>query len=804
MKHFTILLLLIILPIFTNGQTIVNIQQATTLWYYTNTSPNTPSAYTWHEETNIKQGVHISVVPPEKTDIYLQQNNSWINFHTWNYGFMFELKVSYDGGSFITYFSDETRETSGWKNVPFTTLGKHTITLKWKSLALTTYYRSYDVYVVPQSQKFYKDNYGNTITCWEGNGEKKPIIVSEGFDAYDVSPAEFLRHSGGELFNTLLSNGHSIYIVNYIFNSQDIENNASVYHSASEYIGNITNSNDMIAVGVSMGGLIVRYALAKAEGNSDNLPFAQFISIDSPQQGAVMSKPLQDYIKENANSSFKKHGLNNTAAKQMLNYNTYGSLKTQFFNELNSLNNGNGYPTATKNIGISFSNGTVNPSDGKWLEVIVRGNVAPLPFDITLERKSFDLTTEEKVAGSYLPSYLVASSPSPTGTLFGWWTALGILPSGLAWIERFENTNPTFIPYSSSLDIVNNNSKFDTRIQADANYFHNQFPEAVVNALLSILLTPSATVSPTTYNVGSVKADTYVSGSFAITNTGGTTLNLTIQSSTAFDLDPSNSITYEPIIYRTISPVSSITVNYDGYMGGSVDYGPFTQTITINDNSNNIHKTHTVVGTLLLPDFCYGETQAMAASPEELLFDKAFVDFYVADTLQEETKIGEKKEKKSIKERLDFAYKLLKKDKTEKVENICKMIIDLYPESEMGISFYAMGLLWEASFSKETPDFNEKDFTRYLKELTERKEKYKINGYAQLILSLLDVGNDIEGLEKLFTAYEYDGLKELALFHQFIHYYIYKQDQETARKVSDQLDKMFVDSRYGYQAHLIF
>jgi len=127
---------------FTNGQTIVNIQQATTLWYYTNTSPNTPPAYTWHEETNIKQGVHLSVVPPEKTDIYLQQNNSWINFHTWNYGYMLELKASYDGGSFITYFSDDIRETSGWKSVPFTTLGKHTITLKWKSFALTTYSRS--------------------------------------------------------------------------------------------------------------------------------------------------------------------------------------------------------------------------------------------------------------------------------------------------------------------------------------------------------------------------------------------------------------------------------------------------------------------------------------------------------------------------------------------------------------------------------------------------------------------------------------------------------------------------------------
>jgi len=333
---------------------------------------------------------------------------------------------------------------------------------------------------------------------------------------------------------------------------------------------------------------------------------------------------------------------------------------------------------------------------------------------------------------------------------------------------------------------------------------HPQLKDNYSGSLYLTILPPSASVSPTTNNVGSVKADTYVSGSFTITNTGGEILSLTIQSQTNFDLDPSNQITYEPIIYKTLIPGSSTTVNYDGYMGGVVDYGSFTSTITIIDNANSISKTHTVIGTLLLPDFCYGETESLAASPEELLFDKAFVDFYVADTLQVETKNGEKREKKSIKERLDFAYNLLKKEKTEKVENICKEIIELYPESEMGISFYAIGLLWEASLSKEAPEFGEKEFKSYLKELTERKEKYKINGYAQLILSLLDVGNDIEGLERLFSDYKYDGLKELALFHQFIHYYIYKQNKEIARKVSDQLDKMFVDSRYGYQAHLIF
>ncbi len=53
----------------------------------------------------------------------------------------------------------------------------------------------------------------------------------------------------------------------------------------------------MVAAGVSMGGVIVRYALAKAENDGAPLPFKKFVSIDGPQQGAVVSYDLQSFIK---------------------------------------------------------------------------------------------------------------------------------------------------------------------------------------------------------------------------------------------------------------------------------------------------------------------------------------------------------------------------------------------------------------------------------------------------------------------------------------------------------------------------
>ena len=93
------------------------------------------------------------------------------------------------------------------------------------------------------------------------------------------------------------------------------------------------------------------------------------------------------------------------------------------------------------------------------------------------------LVSDEVVAGSYLPTYLGAYDPSPY--------KFGIVPLGMVRTERYSNSNPTFIPYSSSLDIVNGNSKFDITIQANDNHFHDEFPQEVVDDIFNALIPPS-------------------------------------------------------------------------------------------------------------------------------------------------------------------------------------------------------------------------------------------------------------------------------------------------------------------------
>gem|GEM_PF-3096818 len=454
--------------------TINNIQIAVTNISIDASTPNNPSSYIWSEISNTKQGVHISLTPPEKAEISLQLNNSWINYNTWNWGYMIRLEIQYDGGSWQTIFTGQTKDATGWIQSPFSTLGHHTITVKWESYGEVIYYRDYDVYVVPQCQKVYKDNtYGNTLTLWDGGNPNKVILVSEGFDPYNITYSEYLRYKGKYLFDRLLQAGYKIYFLNYAYNSQDMRNTAAIFNSASNYVSSINANNTMVAAGISMGGVVVRYALAKAENDGNPLPFYKFVSIDAPQKGAVFDKPLQDYFKNGDISDLQRHGLKNDAGKQLLTYNAYGSLHTSFYNELNSLNGGTGYPTLTENIGVSFSNGTANPGNGRWVVITYEPIFLPGNYIV----KTSDLYEEIKVAGSYLPRSLVESGLSP-------------LFLGMAEVDRDPNNNPTFIPYTSSLDIVNGNSKFDKTIHANANYFHDEFPPEIIDTLLKSVMDP--------------------------------------------------------------------------------------------------------------------------------------------------------------------------------------------------------------------------------------------------------------------------------------------------------------------------
>ena len=392
----------------------------TTAYIIESSTPSNPYNYNWHEVSNIIQGVHINLIPAEKVPIYVQQDNAIINFTTRiskseALSFMVSVEVNVNNQGYTSIYQGSSKQDVVWDNSTsiFNTLCDYNLKVRYADAASgTIYYREYDIHVIPASQKLYKDNYCNTIRVWEGNnlGNNIPVVFSEGFDAYDITTQEFYYFAAQDIFECLRNNAHTAYLLDYTFGTQSIRNNAACFDAAVRYVSSINNNQNVIAGGVSMGGLIARYGFAKAEHDDNPLPASKFVSVDGPQQGAVISKSLQDYKKENQEGdAFAEHALNNDAAKQLLNYNTYdtgGSIHNTFYLELNALN-GDGYPHLTENIGISFSNNNPNPYSGIWLEVVYEDWYT----SGTQVQEDFELEPEEKVAGSYLCEDLTAMSP---------------------------------------------------------------------------------------------------------------------------------------------------------------------------------------------------------------------------------------------------------------------------------------------------------------------------------------------------------------------------------------------------------
>ncbi|MBD3223100.1 MAG: hypothetical protein GF313_00105, partial [Caldithrix sp.] len=360
----------------------------------------------------------------------------------------------------------------------------------------------FQIHIVPERQKFYYDGQYNYMSYWQGgeNEFDRPFLIVEGFDPTNLNYPSFYYYKANVFFEEIKDNNSDIFMLDFADGGDDIATNAQIVKSAIKYLEQIREGDQPIMVaGLSMGGVVCRYALAESEDpNGDNEPLdvSHFISIDSPQQYATIEQGFQDYI-DDKDDGEPVDALNSTAAKQMLHYNTYCSptIHENFYDILNNLN-GDGYPHANdiKNIGVSFSPYIENPHSGKWAYV----NINNLPD----EDFYFDVNDYEHKAGSWLP---VANTKNwgygdPTGTSwfnFFWYE-----------VERTDN-HPTFIPYESALDLDEYGaSKFDIILASAEHGFHDVFPtgldtdgQVLVEHLMDILyLSDESDISVQFYN----------------------------------------------------------------------------------------------------------------------------------------------------------------------------------------------------------------------------------------------------------------------------------------------------------------
>lgn len=374
---------------------------------------------------------------------------------------------------------------------------------------------SYTVFAKP---RVYKDSNNNSFIQLrnEDATAKIPVLMVEGFDPLNEKFPEEYYNLTWELVNTdLIPNGYEVFILNFHDGGRDLRLNAEVILKALEKVHEICPNYKIALAGLSMGGPIARYALAKREGLGGTHEVGLFLSYDSPQgklNSVHVSPNMQDWIytlDPNIGAVAKMQtGLQSVAAKQMLIYNTYDRqriMHDEFYDDLNA-RNGDGYPHQSYNVAVSNGNFIATPgygSEGRHLMTLkINDNLINQVPAVRL-----DCGTGSKISDITMRRY-GDLFPNP---FFSIYYQLEII------------FNPSYEPTYSALDLVNpefndltgdiitfDRSKFDDYVVQPTPLQHHELSEVTRNKIVEWLNRDfNITVNYNLLEGGSVSPDVY-------------------------------------------------------------------------------------------------------------------------------------------------------------------------------------------------------------------------------------------------------------------------------------------------------
>jgi|TARA_R110000868_G_scaffold122763_7_gene325482 hypothetical protein len=138
-----------------------------------------------------------------------------------------------------------------------------------------------------------------------------PVIIFEGYDPnnennFSTYWNEFnLSHLGQKILNT----GRDIVFINYVDGGAPIETLSKHAAMLIKEIGDIAQShnNELAVIGISMGGLVARIALANLADVGDDHNTALYVTYDSPHRGANIPIDIinqTDLIEDKVDVSF--------------------------------------------------------------------------------------------------------------------------------------------------------------------------------------------------------------------------------------------------------------------------------------------------------------------------------------------------------------------------------------------------------------------------------------------------------------------------------------------------------------------
>ncbi|MDR2967993.1 MAG: putative lipase [Tannerellaceae bacterium] len=223
---------------------------------------------------------------------------------------------------------------------------------------------------------------------------RKPLIVAEGFDPgevmgvggmditslYDEEKNTGMLNTGSpNIWSRIQYLDYDVVYLDYNNGLDDIRRNARLFQEVIEYVNtNKTGGQPNVVLGISMGGLVARYALRKMEIENKEHDTWKYISMDSPHKGANIPLGVQACLRHLINTKISIFFINvwgfanldaikkartlldSKAAKQMLIYyvGSNGAINNTEHNSFQTEYDNMGFPVRCENIALTDGSGS--------------------------------------------------------------------------------------------------------------------------------------------------------------------------------------------------------------------------------------------------------------------------------------------------------------------------------------------------------------------------------------------------------------------------------------------------------------
>lgn len=491
--------------------------------------PKAPPPVTWAEVPIRRDSVFIDIGPGSHRNgvtYVLRSNQQYVRFYKAGNTYT-NIEISLNEGTSWTYLYPDNPSLSqhvfDWSTPP-SSISNHPVWIRWNTVGIPDKRTlKFTLAVIePATRRFISNDWialnkggptGGAVIrhsqmfLWTRattpyQQMDRPLLVVEGIDADNINSANSYYGLGSSpedvepvdstLFQQALNLNADLLILDFADGGRGMAHNARVVEGAIGLVRGLRSepSRGFDLAGVSMGGVVARYALARMEGAGVPHSVAPFVSLDAPQRGAVVDKALQEEIRDRGVEV--PAGFTSQAGKQLLVENVFDTgfpkRHTLFYDSLRALNGGLGYPVQSENIGVSFGSSQLNATLQVWVYI-------DKPFGNIF----FPINGLIRQAGSYLPrdqarNWGHAGIPG-LSTVMGW--------LGLEWnifsyeLIRSGTYNPTFIPQANALDIADggvcpgvscSTSAFGANVlYPSVTTFHDVVPLVITRALVSRL-----------------------------------------------------------------------------------------------------------------------------------------------------------------------------------------------------------------------------------------------------------------------------------------------------------------------------